>query len=107
MGMGAVITDDRIGVTSHTSAVIAYSYKLFFSAGRSRSSWNNYDHVFSFGVTAGVQRIRDNLLELGVEDDPEFAENITETIPVIGAGFLYNRDDFFIGASVPNLLVSR
>src|SRR3546814_11573024 len=27
MGMGAVITDDRIGVTSHTSAVIAYSYK--------------------------------------------------------------------------------
>src|SRR3546814_2944189 len=80
MGMGAVITDDRIGVTSHTSAVIAYSYKLFFSAGRSRSSWNNYDHVFSFGVTAGVQRIRDNLMELGVEDEPEFAETITEII---------------------------
>src|SRR3546814_18411214 len=26
---------------------------------------------------------------------------------VIVAGFLYNRDDFFIGASVPNLLGSR
>src|SRR3546814_16371602 len=50
MGMGAVITDDRIGVTSHTSAVIAYSYKLFFIGGRSVFSWKIYVQVFSFGV---------------------------------------------------------
>lgn len=107
MGLGAIITDEKIGVTANTSAVVAYSYKIFFSANRRRSSWNNYDHVLSFGITAGAQRIRDNLLELGAENDPEFADNITETIPVIGAGFLYNKDDFFIGASVPNLLGSE
>lgn len=107
MGLGAIITDERIGVTANTSAVVAYSYKIYFSANRRRSSWNNYDHVFSFGLTAGAQRIRDDLLELGVEDDPEFADNITETIPVVGAGFLYNKDDFFVGASVPNLLGNR
>lgn len=107
MGLGAVITTEKIGVTSNTSAVVAYSYKLLFGTKRGRSSWNAYDHVFSFGITAGAQRIRDNLLELGVEDDPEFADNITQTIPVIGAGLLYNKGDFFIGASAPNLLAGR
>src|SRR5690606_16711873 len=60
MGLGAIITDDRIGVTANTSAVVAYSYKLFFGAERRRTSWNNYAHVFSFGITAGAQRISDN-----------------------------------------------
>src|SRR5690606_28669623 len=30
MGLGAAIIRDEIGVTSATSAVLAYSYKLFF-----------------------------------------------------------------------------
>ncbi|QEC51910.1 type IX secretion system PorP/SprF family membrane protein [Anseongella ginsenosidimutans] len=107
MGLGAIITNEKIGVTASTSAVAAYSYKLLFGTKRNRSSWNTYAHVFSFGITAGFQRIRDNLLELGVEDDPEFAKNLTETSLVIGAGFLYNKNDFFIGASVPNLLEER
>lgn len=107
MGLGAVITNEKIGVTRTTGAVAVYSYKLFFDGRRSRSSWNTYDHVFSFGITAGALQIRDDLLELGVEDDPEFSENLRETIPVFGAGFLYNKGDFFIGTSVPNLLGSR
>lgn len=107
MGLGAVITNDKIGVTSNTSAAVVYSYKLLFGTKRNRSSWNTYDHVFSFGMTAGAQRIYDNLLELGVEDDPEFSQNFSEIIPVIGAGVLYNKADFFMGASVPNLLGDR
>src|SRR5690606_9822440 len=30
-----------------------------------------------------------------------------ETIPVIGAGVLYNRVDFYLGLSIPNLLGNR
>ncbi|WP_257656308.1 PorP/SprF family type IX secretion system membrane protein [Parapedobacter lycopersici] len=105
MGLGAAIVDDRIGVTTVTDAVLAYSYQLFFDLKRNRPYWEMYDqHVFSFGVTAGMKRLHENLLELGVDDDPAFADNLSEMIPVVGAGFLYNKVGFYIGVSIPNLL---
>src|SRR5690606_6089953 len=67
MGIGAAIVDDRIGVTTATSAVLAYSYKIFFDLKRHRPYWEVYDqHVFSFGMTAGVKRLYEDLRELGV-----------------------------------------
>lgn len=108
MGIGAAIIRDKIGVISATSATLAYSYKLFFDLKRDRPYWEVYDqHVFSFGMTAGMQRLHENLLELGVGHDPEFAENLSETIPTIGAGFLYNKVGFYLGVSAPNLLGSK
>lgn len=108
MGLGATIIDDRIGVTSATTATLAYSYKIYFDHQQNRPYWAVYDqNVFSFGMTAGVQRLHENLLDLGVEGDPEFANNLSETIPVIGAGILYNRVGFYLGVSVPNLLGDR
>lgn len=108
MGVGATILDDRIGVASATTATLAYSYKIYFDHQQNRPYWAVYDqNVFSFGMTAGVQRLHENLLELGVEGDPEFANNLSETIPVIGAGVLYNRVGFYLGLSIPNLLGNR
>jgi len=105
MGWGAAIIDDKVGVTSAMSAVLAYSYKIFFDLKRSRPYWAVYDeNVFSFAMTAGVRRIYEDLLELGVEDDPLFAANLSETIPVIGAGVLYNKVGFYLGLSTPDLL---
>ncbi|MBK1440013.1 PorP/SprF family type IX secretion system membrane protein [Parapedobacter sp. ISTM3] len=104
MGWGAAIMDDKVGVTSATSAVLAYSYKIFFDLKPSRPYWEVYDeNVFSFAMTAGVRRIHENLLELGIEDDPLFADNLSETIPVIGAGILYNKVGFYLGVSTPDL----
>lgn len=108
MGLGVALMADQIGVTSATSAVAAYSYQLYFDHKPSRPYWEVYDqNVFSFGMTAGMTRLYENLAELGVEGDPEFAENLAETIPVIGAGFLYNRVGFYFGVSMPNLLGNR
>lgn len=105
MGWGAAILDDKVGVTSATSAVLAYSYKIFFDLAPSRPYWEVYDeNVFSFAMTAGVRRLYEDLLELGVEDDPQFADNLSETNPVIGAGFLYNKVGFYLGISTPDLL---
>lgn len=108
MGLGVAIVDDRIGVTSATSATLAYSYKLFFDHKSNRPYWQVYDqNVLSFGMTTGVKRLYEDLAELGVEGDPEFADNLAETIPVIGAGLLYNRVGFYLGVSMPNLLGNR
>ena len=107
MGVGLLVSDDRVGVTSMTNATLAYSYKLFFDH-KQRPYWEVYDrNVLSFGMTAGFTRLAENLTDLGVVGDPEFAENLTETIPVIGAGLLYNRVGFYLGVSMPNLLGNR
>jgi len=105
MGLGGVISRDEIGITTSTKAYLAYSYKLFFDLKSDRPYWQLHDeHVLSFGLTAGVQQYKENLLDLGIVDDPVFSENISESIPTIGVGFLYNRRNFYIGVSAPNVL---
>ncbi|RAV28471.1 hypothetical protein DN748_13620 [Sinomicrobium soli] len=108
MGLGAAAIRDKIGVTTNTRIYLAYSYKIFFDLKSDRPSWQIYhQHVLSFGLTAGLHQLRDNLLELGIPDDPVFAENIHASIPMVGVGFLYNRADFYIGISAPNILGDR
>ncbi|CAH8283917.1 PorP/SprF family type IX secretion system membrane protein [Mariniflexile fucanivorans] len=105
MGVGAGIIRDEIGVTTSTSAFAAYSYKIFFDFENHRPNWQIYSPgVISFGITAGIQQFQDNLLELGIVDDPKFAENINATIPTIGLGFLFNHASFYAGVSAPNVL---
>lgn len=108
MGIGAAISRDEIGVTTSTNAYVAYSYRVFFDHKSNRPNWQIYhQHVLSFGLTAGIDQYQENLVDLGISDDPLFAENINETIPTIGVGFLYNRRNFYVGVSAPNILGDR
>ncbi|SMC44911.1 PorP/SprF family type IX secretion system membrane protein [Cellulophaga tyrosinoxydans] len=105
VGLGAGIIRDQIGVTTSTSFFGAYSYKIFFDFEDNRPYWQLYNPgVLSFGITAGVQQYQDNLLDLGIMDDPNFSENISATIPTIGLGFLFNHASFYVGFSAPNVL---
>lgn len=105
MGFGAGIVRDEIGVTSSTSAFVAYSYKIFFDFKGSRPDWSSYQSGFlSFGITAGMQQYKDNLLALNITDDVQFSQNIDATIPTVGAGLLFNHSRFYVGVSAPNLL---
>lgn len=105
VGIGAGIIRDQIGVTTSTSVFGAYSYKIFFDFESNRPYWQLYSPgVLSFGITAGVQQYQDNLLDLGIVDDPNFSENISATIPTIGLGFLFNHASFYVGVSAPNVL---
>ncbi len=105
VGLGAGFIRDQIGVTTNTSAFAAYSYKIFFDFKDDRPYWQIYQPgVLSFGITAGIQQFEDNLLELGIMDDPNFSENINETVPTIGVGFLFNHARFYAGVSAPNVL---
>ncbi len=105
VGIGAGILRDKIGVTTNTTFFAAYSYKIFFDFKSNRPYWQQYNAgVLSFGLTAGVQQYQDNLSELGLTNDPNFAENIDATIPTIGISFLFNHASFFVGFSTPNIL---
>ncbi|MCK8523863.1 PorP/SprF family type IX secretion system membrane protein [Aquimarina sp. D1M17] len=105
MGFGAGVFSDQVGVTTNTNLFAAYSYKIFFDHNYNRARWWSYNpHVLSFGVTAGAMIYDENLLELGIPNDPNFAANINTVIPTVGLGFLYNRNHLYLGFSVPNLL---
>ncbi len=103
VGLGGGVYGDQVGVTNTTSLFGAYSYKIFFKSDRNR--WFDYNpHALSFGITGGVMIYDENLLELGIQNDPNFANNINTTVPTLGAGISYNREHIYIGFSVPNLL---
>lgn len=107
MGIGGGVFRDEIGVTKSTRAFVAYSYKIFLDERYQKPYWQRYEqNVLSFGITAGVHRFEDNLLELGIINDPEFSENIHVNKLEIGVAFLYNYERFYAGVSAPNI-VSR
>ncbi len=108
VGLGAGLIRDEIGVTTNTNFFAAYSYKIFFDFEDNRPYWQLYQPgVLSFGIQVGLQKFQDNLLELGIANDPNFAENIDATVPTVGLGFLFNHSRFFAGVSAPNVIGNR
>jgi type IX secretion system PorP/SprF family membrane protein len=107
VGLAAGISYDEIGVTNTTSFFTSYSYKIYYDSDYKHGKWWAYDpNIISFGVTAGGMLYNENLTRLGIENDPEFQENINSFTPTFGVGFLYNRDQIYFGLSSPNLLSS-
>lgn len=104
MGLGGGVINDEIGVTSATQIFAAYSYKIFLN-DNAHPYWKVYDRSFiSFGLNAGALLYNQDLLSLGIQNDPNFAENINATLPTVGAGILFGHANFFAGISAPNLL---
>lgn len=107
LGLAGGISVDQIGVTTATSFFGSYSYKIFFDSEYAQGRWWAYDpNIISFGLTAGGIQYNEDLLSLGILDDPEFQQNINEFVPTLGVGFLYNKDRIYFGLSAPNLLGS-
>ncbi|TDS12540.1 type IX secretion system PorP/SprF family membrane protein [Maribacter caenipelagi] len=105
IGLGAGLIRDEVGVTTSTSVFATYSYKIFFDTKKNRPYWQIYTpNSFSFSISPGVQQYQENLLELGIMDDPNFAMNINATIPTLGLGFLLNLADVYVGFSTPNVI---
>lgn len=104
MGLGFGFMNDEIGVTSATQIFGAYSYKIFLNDD-AHPYWKIYSRSFiSFGLNAGALIYNQDLLSLGIQNDPNFAENINTTLPMAGAGVLFGHANFFAGISAPNLL---
>ncbi|WP_299767632.1 PorP/SprF family type IX secretion system membrane protein [uncultured Dokdonia sp.] len=104
-GFGGGILRDEIGVTTTTHFFASYAYKIFLSQDSNVPRWHNGNpHVMSFGISAGVLQYAEDLLDLNITNDINFAQNINTSIPTIGAGFLYNERNFYVGIAAPNIV---
>lgn len=104
-GFGASILRDQVGVTTSKQITASYAYKIFLSQDTNVPRWHSRNpNVISFGISAGVLQYAKDLVDLNITDDINFAQNINTTIPIIGAGILYNEPHFYLGLAAPNIV---
>ncbi len=104
VGLGINLIHDEIGVTSNTGIYGNYSYKLVSRNHNSYTSWGFHPHVLAFGISAGVSFYNEDLQSLGIDDDPNFAQNASLVLPNFGVGIYYSKNKFFAGLSIPKIL---
>jgi len=95
-GIGAILINDRFGVSNNTELYLTYGYKINFGRGS-----------LSAGIQGGYMSYKYDYskLNLEFEDDPSFSaqdEQISQ--PNFGVGLWYQTDKYYIGLSMPRIL---
>jgi len=95
VGMGFLITNDKIGSYSNTSIYGAYSYSIKSETGK-----------LSFGLQAGFSLVSADYSKLNLDDfnDNSFISFNNKIRPNFGAGVIYQTKKFYAGFSIPFLL---
>lgn len=97
IGLGFSVLNDNIGPTNTTAVAFEYAYRFNLTE----------NSKMAFGISVGMNIFQANLsaLQLDVQNDPVFLNNINNHItPNIGFGAYYSRERFYAGFSIPNLL---
>ncbi|MBS1637383.1 MAG: type IX secretion system membrane protein PorP/SprF [Bacteroidetes bacterium] len=95
MGLGLIVSNDRIGSTEQTDIYANYSYQLRLGKGK-----------LSFGLKAGVSNyvFKSNNLLVWDSNDELFAGKRSVWLPKFGAGAYYFCEKWYAGISIPTLL---
>ena len=96
LGLGFIITNDKIGVTKETHFLTNYSYKISMDKGN-----------LSLGLGAGLMTTNTAWSDLVVLDpgDENFLNNSRVfVVPDFSFGVYYSYQNYFAGLSVPKLL---
>jgi type IX secretion system PorP/SprF family membrane protein len=96
LGLGVIITNDKIGVTKETRVNTNYSYKLELKKG-----------VLSLGLGAGIITTNtawSDLVVLDPEDSYFLIDSRVFAVPDFSFGAYYSYKSFFAGFSIPKLL---
>ncbi len=99
LGLGLIITNDRIGVTKETHFLTNYSYKINMDKGN-----------LSFGLGAGLMTTStawSELVTLDPGDENLLANSRVYVVPDFSFGVYYSYKNFFAGMSVPKLLLDK
>lgn len=100
IGVGALVTNDRIGSYKNTGIFLNYAYMI-------KDPINN--GVLSMGISAGANNYRADYGDLNLDPnkaDNLFGANISEFIPNFGGGIFYYNKKIWAGFSVPTILTS-
>ena len=96
VGVGLLVTSDRIGSYSNTGIFGSYAYRIKGLGGG----------VLSLGVQGGFNNFKADFseLKLKADADPVFNGYFNEFKPNFGGGIFYYKKNFFAGFSVPVIL---
>jgi type IX secretion system PorP/SprF family membrane protein len=96
LGIGLIITNDKVGVTKETQFHTSYAYKIGLSKG-----------TLSLGLGAGLITTNTAWSELVVIDPGDeiyLADSKVFVVPDFSFGAYYSYNNYFAGFSVPKLL---
>jgi len=99
LGMGLIITNDKIGVTKETQFSSNYSYKISMGGG-----------ILSLGLGAGIITTNtawSDLVVLDPGDDYYLIDSRVFIVPDFSFGAYYSNRNYFAGFSIPRLLGYR
>lgn len=100
MGIGGYLFVDRTGPTQRTGIDLSYSYHVKLNDAINLSMSINAG-ILQYTVAGSEIRLED-------ENDPTLSENkMSKTMPDAGASFYLYHEDFFFGASAPQLLQNK
>ena len=98
IGLGLLISNDKIGVTKETNFVSSYSYKMNIGGG-----------YLSLGLSAGISLTStaySDLIVLDPTDEVYQASSRVFLVPDFSFGIYYSYHNFYSGFSLPKLLAS-
>jgi type IX secretion system PorP/SprF family membrane protein len=99
LGLGLIITNDKIGVTKETSFSTCYAYKIGMGEGN-----------LSLGLGAGITITNTAWSDLSVHDpgDEYYLLNSSVfVVPDFRFGVYYYNKNYFMGISIPKLLGNK
>ncbi len=99
VGLGLLLFNDRIGVSNETGLFSNYAYRMRFGKGK-----------LALGLGAGFTLLRAQWTEVALQQgsDQAFASNTRSALrPNFSTGVYYYTKQWFLGASLPFLLLHR
>lgn len=101
IGWGLQMYNDKLGVERATGFNGMISTRLKVSD----------EGNLSAGIMLGLMDYRIDLMSLGQQvyqkNDPAFYNNFSKVMPTLGFGLFYNTDKYYVGASLPSILMTR
>jgi type IX secretion system PorP/SprF family membrane protein len=96
IGLGLIITNDKIGVTKETQFITNYAYRIDIGKG-----------TLSFGLGAGIITTNtawSDLVVLDPGDEYYLIDSRRFVVPSFSFGAYYSYNNYYIGFSVPKFL---
>lgn len=96
LGLGLIVTNDRVGVTNENLINTSYAYRIKLDDG-----------VLAFGLGAGIvltNTAYSDLIVLDPGDEIYLQDTKIYGVPNFSFGVHYSQDNFFAGLSIPRLL---
>jgi len=96
LGLGLMITNDKIGVTKQTQFMSSYAYKISMGGGS-----------LSLGLGIGIMTTNtawSDLVVLDPGDDYYLIDSRVFVVPDFSFGTYYSNKNYFVGLSIPKLL---